>query len=136
MNIYTISYYTFSSTHIKFVTICLYVVQSAFFCSSCFLFIPFLQILAQSCVDSSLRSGRCVYMFSCPQLIQDYYEAAKFSPNLPDFQTFVSGSMCGFDGNNFMVSTQLLINIFHIQIKIRKYMFFFIKLLLIIFLAY
>ncbi|XP_036220387.2 venom protease isoform X1 [Bactrocera oleae] len=60
-------------------------------------------IESQYCVDSSQRSGQCVYMSSCPQLIQDYYEAARFSPNLPDFQTFVSGSMCGFDGNNLLI---------------------------------
>ncbi|CAD7004322.1 unnamed protein product [Ceratitis capitata] len=60
-------------------------------------------IKSQSCVDSSLRSGQCVHMNSCPQLIQDYYEAARTSPYIQDFQTFVSGSMCGFDGYNFMI---------------------------------
>ncbi|XP_049312836.1 venom protease [Bactrocera dorsalis] len=74
----------------------------------CFVLIAWLlniveSIESQFCVDSRQRSGQCVYLNSCPQLIQDYYEAARFSPNLPDFQTYVSGAMCGYDGINFMI---------------------------------
>ncbi|XP_067613666.1 venom protease isoform X2 [Eurosta solidaginis] len=50
-----------------------------------------------------MRSGLCVSINSCPQFMQDYYEASRTSSQVNDFQMFVSNSMCGFDGNNFMV---------------------------------
>ncbi|XP_053955771.1 venom serine protease Bi-VSP-like [Anastrepha ludens] len=82
--------------------VCTFTVKCSVFLISCIL--SGLRISkSQSCVDSSLRAGNCVPTSSCPQLIQEYYEASRTKSYFSDLQDFVSSSMCGFDGNNFMV---------------------------------
>lgn len=64
----------------------------------------FFLFLAQDCVDSRLRAGKCVTLVKCPDMVQEYYDEVRKTSYATDFQTFMSNSICGFDGMNFMVS--------------------------------
>lgn len=69
----------------------------------------FLFILAQDCVDSRLRAGSCIALSKCPDIVEEFYDEARKTSYGIDFQTFVSNSLCGFDGTNFLVSSQYLL---------------------------
>ncbi|XP_061388803.1 uncharacterized protein LOC133323915 [Musca vetustissima] len=58
---------------------------------------------AQDCVDSRLRAGRCVTLAMCPDMVQEYYDEIRKTSYAADFQTFMSNSICGFDGMNFLI---------------------------------
>ncbi|XP_073840714.1 uncharacterized protein [Musca autumnalis] len=72
------------------------------------IFIMFVAIVpalvkSQDCVDSRLRSGKCVALSMCPDMVQEYYDEVRKTSYATDFQTFMSNSICGFDGNNFLI---------------------------------
>ncbi|XP_051861753.1 venom serine protease Bi-VSP [Drosophila albomicans] len=52
----------------------------------------------QSCYDARSRSGSCVPLTSCAQLLEQVQTGAS-----SEFQTFLGQSICGFDGSSFLV---------------------------------
>ena len=42
-------------------------------------------------------------------MIEEFYDEARKTAYGIDFQTYVSNSLCGFDGVNFLVSVQFLV---------------------------
>ncbi|TMW51495.1 hypothetical protein DOY81_003400 [Sarcophaga bullata] len=58
---------------------------------------------AQDCVDSRLRAGYCVTLAKCPYMIEEFYDEARKTSYGINFQTYVSNSLCGFDGINFLI---------------------------------
>ncbi|XP_023304786.2 venom serine protease Bi-VSP [Lucilia cuprina] len=60
-------------------------------------------VTAQDCVDSRLRAGKCITLAKCPDMIEEFYDEARVTSYGIDFQTFVSNSICGFDGVNFLI---------------------------------
>ncbi|XP_065361766.1 proclotting enzyme-like [Calliphora vicina] len=59
-------------------------------------------LTAQDCVDSRLRPGKCITLTKCPDMVEEFYDEARKTSYGIDFQTFISNSICGFDGVNFL----------------------------------
>ncbi|KAM7355855.1 proclotting enzyme-like [Cochliomyia hominivorax] len=60
-------------------------------------------VIAQDCVDSRLRAGKCIPLAKCPVMVEEFYDEARKNSYGVDFQTFISNSLCGFDGVNFLI---------------------------------
>ncbi|KAH8365709.1 hypothetical protein KR093_003636, partial [Drosophila rubida] len=54
----------------------------------------------QTCLDARSRSGNCLPLTSCAQLIEEVQTVGSTSSEL---QTFLGQSICGFDGVSFLV---------------------------------
>ncbi|XP_075163211.1 ovochymase-like [Haematobia irritans] len=64
-------------------------------------------VKSQDCVDSRLRSGKCVALTKCPDMVEEFYDEVRKTSHSLDFQTFISNSICGFDGRNFLICCRI-----------------------------
>lgn len=62
------------------------------------------------CVDSMARPGNCIPVSGCPYLIEEFYDQVRRSPDAIDFQSFITQSLCGFDGFRFLICCTIRIN--------------------------
>lgn len=63
--------------------------------------IAFLVILAQQCISADNLAGSCVNLATCPQIVQ-MAQNIQFSM-VDAFYSYLSQSLCGFDGNDLLV---------------------------------
>ncbi|XP_055840657.1 uncharacterized protein LOC129908281 [Episyrphus balteatus] len=66
---------------------------------------------SQQCMDSMGRAGNCAPLNGCPFLLDEFYEKARQYPEGIDFQSFISQSLCGFDGFRFLICCTIRSNV-------------------------
>ncbi|KAL9907690.1 venom peptide isomerase heavy chain-like [Glossina fuscipes fuscipes] len=64
----------------------------------------------QACTGSDLHLSKCTPITECSDLIEEFYNELKKSPQAIDFNTFIGQRICDFDGKHFLICCSKRLN--------------------------